>query len=151
MLKPFWTFGSITRGAAVGNCKVLCHKTSFRQTAFFSIKGINIWNPLCTQHKIDHNWHHFKYKMEHFLKSNQPWGNHGWPQLCHSLLHLSFFLYEFLSFSHSTALCTFIYVFLKANQHCNHWIYNTNVLYWIHYCRFYYLLNIHFNKKIYVQ
>lgn len=35
MLKPFWAFGSITRSDAVGNCKVLCHKTSFRQKAFF--------------------------------------------------------------------------------------------------------------------
>lgn len=42
-------------------CKVLQTDSLF----FSFMKGINIWNPLRAQHEIDHNWGHFKYKMEH--------------------------------------------------------------------------------------
>lgn len=56
-------FASITGRAAEGNGR---SAKSFRQTGFLSpTKGINIWNPLRTQDEIDHNWGHFKYKMEH--------------------------------------------------------------------------------------
>jgi len=55
MLKPFWAIGSITRDAAVGIYKVLCHKTLFRDKAFISAERVNIWNALLMQHKIDNN------------------------------------------------------------------------------------------------
>lgn len=56
-------FASITGYSAEGKGR---SAKSSRQTCFLSpTKGINIWNPLRTQDKIDHNWGHFKHKMEH--------------------------------------------------------------------------------------
>lgn len=132
-LKPFWAFASITGRAAVGNCK---SAKSFRQTAFFFsfMIGINIWNPLRAQHEIDHNWGHFKYKMEH--SEEQPAVMKSSVTLTVSLVSASSpFSSFFFIFSLQLHVCLFVFntlsIYLVVNSLISSYFIMNNKHIWV--------------------